>query len=64
MTAKTKLGPVLGIRIDPAKEAWEVVITHRSSDGKGLSPVLSKHAKFAGVLVHINNVVDTYGVER
>jgi hypothetical protein len=58
-----KLGPVLGIAIHPTKGAWEITITHRSPGG-GISPVVSTHGKFAGVLAHINNAVDTYGVER
>jgi len=56
-------GQVLGFDVKTTATGWIVTITHRSGKG-GIEPVVSEHAKFAGVLAHINSIVDTCGVER
>ena len=60
---KQKLGPVLGISIEPTPTGWKIAITHRVLPG-GTCPHVTELPKLEGVLAHISSVVTKCGVER
>ena len=58
-----KLGPVLGMALEPTPTGWKLTVTHRVLPG-GICPQVTELSKLDAVLAYIHSVVSECGVER